>query len=292
MSANAQAVITGLDAGAEGAGDDTQQQAADTSGVDDAAGAGVAEGDAAAAAGAGTALKQEMVPQGALHEARQQVKALKAQIAALETQPKLTTEDAALLKELRETRTAAQNQEPDFLADPKGYVDAKVAAAAKASEEAKKVSDVAKQAADEQAHRQDIWQQTAAAESAFVQQAPDYAHALEHVRSVQARQLALLHPEATPEQIKQHIAFTEVQAAAGCLAQGRNPAQFAYEMAQALGYRPQAKPGGKQTPGKMIDKDAARSLGSGGGDSDGADADEGDGMPEFKAALSERFKRK
>src|SRR5690242_11645136 len=78
--------------------------------------------------------KQDLVPLAALHEARQEARQLKQQIAALEAQPKLTAEDAELLRNLRAQRS--QEVDPDFLQDPKGYVDTKLSRALKKLEEA------------------------------------------------------------------------------------------------------------------------------------------------------------
>lgn len=238
--------------------------------------------------------RQDTVPHAALHEAREQNKQLRAKITELEGQPKLTTEDAALLRELREARKAQAEKEaePDFLADPKGYVDTKVTTALKKLEKleetGKKTEEQQTQQQQAQARYNQVVTGIAQGEAAFVPTVPDYTEAVTHARTTRQQQLQMLHPEATPEQITQHIAFEELTAAQQLLAAGKNPAEFAYNYAKTLGYQPKATPKPQEKP----DKDAARTLGAGGGDAPEADDEGEDAMPEFTAALMERFKRK
>lgn len=300
MAANPE-FLGALDAGSDSGSADATAAAANADNVnaDDAAAAKPEAQEAAAATNQAapdtTAARQETVPQGALHEARAQVKALKAQIAQLEAQPKLTTEDATLLRELREQRAATKAETPDFLSDPKGYVDAAVKTAREQADAAKKEGEEARKQTDEQRSRQEAYQRTAIAESQFLQTTPDYPQALEHIRTIQRQQLTLAHPDATAEQISSHIAFVEMQTANAMLAQGRNPAEYAYAVAQTWGYKPAARTGqqAQQQAAKRVDKEAARSMGSGGADASDDDGGDGiDGMPEFAAAKAERFARR
>lgn len=239
-------------------------------------------------------LKQDVVPQQALHEAREQNRQLRAKIAELEALPRLTAEDAQLLKELREQRAKPpEERDPDFLQDPKGYIDAKerkIAAALKKLEE----GDTQRKQAEEQQRQQQ--QQIAAIvtnvqhhEAAFVKETPDYHDALTHARNVRSQQLKMMFPQATDAQISQQISMEELSAAAQILQSGGNPAEFVYNYARTLGYAPKPK-------GKQPDKSAARTLGSGGSDAqpDGDD-DSDDPNSEILAAQAElraKFKRK
>jgi hypothetical protein len=225
----------------------------------------------------------------ALREARGEIKALRQQITALEAQPKLSAADQTTLAKLRETEQATQEQEPDFLADPKGYVDSKVKAAlAKLDEANKKTNETAEQVKQRE-QREQVWQATQTAEQQFFATTPDYPQALEHIRSVRTQQLQMMAPEATAEQIRAHIAHEEMNTAAALVGKGKNPAEFAYQYAKTIGYaaKPAAAPA---APAVKPDRDAIRTLGSGGGDAPVEDA--GNSMPEFTAALSERFKRR
>jgi hypothetical protein len=239
---------------------------------------------------------------GALHEAREQNRQLKSRIAELEAQSKLTPEDRAALDALRSAKTDAENEEPDFLTDPKGYVDSKVAAALKKLDEQKKDTDQTKETVAQKEAREALWRDTQTAEATFVSTTPDYPQALQHIRTVRVSQLKEMFPEATDQQIVNHMAYEEMQAAQTCLKRGRSPAEYAYKIAQTMGYKPAAKGNGAQggggttatnkQPSQRPDKDAARTMGSGGGDQQQTE-DQGDDKmpPEFTAALSERFKR-
>lgn len=230
-----------------------------------------------------------------MHEARVEIKQLKATIARLEAQPRLTPEDQAALAKLRAADQATQQQEPDFLADPKGYVDNKVKAALDKLDAAEKKTEETEAKVAEGEQLRAVLQATMTAEQTFVQTTPDYPQALQHIRSVRTAQLQALFPDATAEQVANHIAYEERETARGLIAQNRNPAEFAYKIAKTLGYTPQAtqgQPATRQTQATApIDKSAVRTLGSGGGDAPSAE-DAGGGMPEFQAALAERFKKK
>lgn len=227
--------------------------------------------------------KQDTVPHAALHEAREQNKALRAQIAALEAQPKLTSEDAELLKELRANRAAAQTKEPDFLEDPKGYVDTKFQAALKKLEATEQTTTQTREQLAQQHQLQQLVTTVQSHEAAFVKTTPDYQDALNHVRTIRMDQLKLFFPQATDAQIGQQLMQEEIQAAAQALQAGVNPAETVYRYAKTLGYQPKAVKGQVQP-----DRSAAMTLGSGGGA--GSDVSETeDTIPELTMALKERF---
>lgn len=238
----------------------------------------------------------KLVPIHALHESREQVKALKTQIAALEAQPKLSAEDLELLKDLKAQRAAAAKPaEPDFLQDPKAYIDAK---ANEAREEAKQTKEALKKL-DEAKQAQEAFNQvvsgTSAKEAEFLKTTPDYYEAVTHMRTVRAAQLQMMLPNATPQQIQAHIGREEIQAAEQILRAGGDPADFAYRYAKTLGYLPKAPAAAAATTpaaAPKIDKDAARSLGGGGAADSTAEVGEddgGDGIGALHQALAERF---
>jgi hypothetical protein len=257
----------------------------------DSEGAATASGNGAPDTGAGDA-KDKLVPLSALHESRETIKALKTQIAALESQPKLSAEDAELLKDLRAQKQAAQApKEPDFLEDPKGYVDANVKKTAKELETLREES---RRGQEQQAQQQQLNQILSGVhqhEQSFVKATPDYHQAVDHIRTVRASQLQMLYPQATPQQIQQQIVSEEIGAAAQVLRAGGNPAEFAYNYAKTVGYQPKAPvpdPNAPANGAAKPDKDAVRSMGGGGG-AEKDDSDEGAAMPELAQALAERF---
>lgn len=285
------------DAGSEGASSAANQTTAQPETGQQAA---APQQDAAPAGDAGQQQQQQQqqqqpvtqVPQAALHEARQENKTLKARIAQLEAQPRLTAEDAALLADLRATR--AKKEEPegaDFLSDPKAYVDTSVKGVIEKLEQQKKETDETKAAVRQREEIEHVYRVTANAETTFAQQTPDYSQALQHLRQQIAAEVRVTYPDASDDQIANHIAWVERETARGLVAQGRNPAEFAYNLAKIRGYQPktQQQPAAAARP----DKEAARTMGSGGGDAPTVDDGDAGGMSaEFGQALQERFKRK
>lgn len=137
---------------------------------------------------------------------------------------------------------------PDFVEDPKGYVDHQVKAAldgiAKANEKAetegKKAQETAGQAA-EQVQLQRFFTDLQSHESRFVQANPDYYDALAHVRNVRAAQLREFSPDITDQQIMQVIRQEETQLSVQLARQGRDPVQTAYNLAKHYGYTPKPR---------------------------------------------------
>lgn len=279
----------GAVSGASGAGDEGQRAATEGASGKAAEGAAAA-GDSAAAGVSGADGKDKLVPIAALHESRETIKALKTQIAALESQPKLSAEDAETLKDLRAQKAAAQApKDPDFLEDPKGYVDANNK---KNADELKTLREDNQRRTQEQQQHQQVQQilsGVAQHEQTFLKATPDYHQAIDHIRTVRASQLQMLYPQATPQQIQHQISSEEIGAAAQVLRGGGNPAEFAYNYAKTVGYQPKAAPVANGADGAAKpDKDAVRSMGGGGGAEKG-DEDAGNEMPELAQALAERF---
>jgi hypothetical protein len=208
---------------------------------------------------------------------KSEIDAIRAELAAIKNPPKAPTPI------------------PEFNDDPKGYVDhqaqtvaEKLEAASKRVEQAEKTAQMSAQQA-EQVQFQNYLQQ---AEAHFVAQTPDYHDALAHIRHIRARQLKVFDPNITEEQVRDTIIREEMGLASQVAKQGRNPAQMAYEIAQAYGYTPKAQqapapelpnvPGPKQLP-------PDQTLGSGSSPVEDA-TDQND---PFEQAFSEMFgKRK
>ena len=204
---------------------------------------------------------------------------------------------------------AKEPEPPDYLDDPKGYVDA-IAARADQSE---KVKILERQIADEkQAREQLVLQQQAQSairshEADFATKTPDYYEALEHGRGVRRQQLKIDYPEAEDTAIEGELARQELAYAFGMIQRGANPAERAYQYAKTLGYTPKqaaaaAKADGgtqgaatqeRTEEGKFKKPDAAEmeaaaSLGSSGGESAAEEADLTE-KDMFDLARAERF---
>lgn len=255
-------------------------------------------GDIQSQAGSADAGKDKLVPLAALHESREKIRALTSQIEELKKQPQLSDEDRETLKELKAQRAAAKEPKPpDFLEDPKGYIDAQAKQTQDALKQLKEGEAKRTEAEQQQQQVQQIVTTTLAKESEFVKTTPDYGDALNHLRNVRGQQLKMLYPQATDQQIQQQIGREELTAAAQILQVGGNPAEFAYNYAKTMGYAPKAQPAtngiaaaAAAATDQKPDKDAVRTLGGGGGAD--KEPENADPMPEFTAALRERFTRR
>lgn len=299
MAATAESIIASLDAGpSEGGGEAPASEPALISDTPASVEAPAQETPAApsepqqpaAAAAAPAAPKDtpEVIERkhlAALHEARGENKTLRQQLTEMQQQ-------IAALQKQQGQQPAAQPEpepEPDFLADPKGYVDRVDKKVQTALEKLDKATQETAEQTKQREANESVLRATQSAETEFYSKTPDYPEALQHIRGVRTQQLQVLHPEATAEQINNHIAFEERETARMLIQQGRNPAEFAYNIAKTLGYSKAAPPAASKPAAAPIDKDAVRTLGSGGG-SGAPTEDAGNTMPEFSAALAERFK--
>ena len=206
----------------------------------------------------------------------------------------------ALLKELRAQRAQKQppkegteEQPPDFLEDPKGYVDAQVKAALKKLEETGQETKQTKEQLEQHQMMQAVIQTASAQVDEFVKQTTDYPQAVEFARTLRGNQLKAIYRDATPQQIAQAVAAEEIQLARQLVMKGENFAEWAYGYAKSLGYQP-PKPAEEPKP-KKPDASAVRSLGSGGADTELPESDADDPMSEFRDLQKEvraRFKRR
>lgn len=198
-----------------------------------------------------------------------------------------------------------EEPEPDFLEDPKAVVD-KLAKRIEETEKARKEREEKEKTEREQQERaQENWNRVLEAESTFAATVPDYTDAIQHVRKVSAAQVKLANPQArtnlqrefpdaTDEQINQeldrriavHIQQQEMQSAMHILSQGGNPSEAYYKYAQELGYKPK-QAAAPQIP--KVDRDAVRSMGSGGGSEVGPQEEDrkSSGLSELRAAHEE-----
>lgn len=218
-------------------------------------------------------------------------------IDALEKRSALSPEDTALLARLRDQQKAAEPAIPDFETDPKGHLEARLKQVSEQNEQVKQATQALVASQQEQA----VINQATVHEQAFVSEHPDYYDALKHIRSVRTEQLRMIAPDADANTISTAIRREEVQMVNQLIAGKKNPAEFAYNYARTLGYKAAAAaaaaPAAAPAPAALkppappipVDRTAVRTLGAGAATPPTAE-DEADGMPEFKAALRERFK--
>lgn len=190
--------------------------------------------------------------------------------------------------------------EPDFVEDPKAYVDHKVKATLDAIAEANKKTEAEGKTAKETAEQaqqavqiQQFMTNLQQHEARFVQANPDYHDALLHLRNVRAAQLREFDPEITDAQILETIKGEETNLAIQLHRQGRDPVQTAYNLAKHFGY--QKKAATTETPklpeatNKRLPPDQTLGTGAGGG-ADAPAYKEGETDP-VDVALASLFKK-
>lgn len=202
----------------------------------------------------------------------------------------------------RETPQEPPKREvPDYLEDPRGYVDATREELVERLKKLEGQTNQASQAAQAMHFERQVRSALAASEQTFAQEKADYYDALQHLRQVKAQELALMYPQARPEQITTMLNQQEIAWGAQQLQQNLNPSEQAYKWAQALGYRAksgqnQAQEGDTSPQGKSgSGVDRRRLQGMGGAQAGRAQSDSElerlmDGSPdEFDQAMSELF---
>jgi hypothetical protein len=157
-------------------------------------------------------------------ETEQSLKAMRAELEALKNPPK------------------PPPAEPEFTADPKGYVDTKLGAALKQLETGTKEATTRAERAEQSAEAARFFQHLNQTEQAFIAQQPDYVEALNHLRGIRVQELVTLNPSLTEQQVKQILQNEEIQLAANLLREGRNPHEVAFTLAKTRGYTPKAPP--------------------------------------------------
>jgi hypothetical protein len=248
-----------------------------------------AKGDSAGASPAAAAGKAQQATGGddkqqianlnsALRTERADKKALLDRLEKLEA--KINAPPAAAAKE--------EPEAPDFLADPKGYVDHLGKRLDDAEKTTKQREEDDRKAAEERTALQSTWNEVLEEESAFQAANADWQQAHAFVRAFQIDTLKEAHPDATPQQIQQHVHQQETWNAIQLKRQGRNPIAMLYSYAKRIGFKAangaaNGSPGGAAKP----DKDAVRTMGSGGGERETTQERRSGGLSELADAHSE-----
>jgi len=193
-----------------------------------------------------------------------------------------------------ESPPAAPVPQPEFIEDPKGYVDHRVQAALdqlnSVKQEVDKTGKSAEQIATETRYNR-FMSDLQTTEMQFKAATPDYLDALNHLRTVRATEIQLTYPNATQEQIIEGLRREELGLAHQLMQAGRNPHEVAYQLAKARGYTPKgAAPAVPNVAGKtQLPPD--QTLGSGAGSPNAGDNAIPEGE-EFDLAMKQMFGRK
>ncbi len=125
---------------------------------------------------------------------------------------------------------------PEFIEDPKGYVDAKAKQALAELERVRQEAEAAKQQSD----NANLLRTIEMNEREFVAKNADYYDALDYARKVRIAQLQIVAPDADENQLREYVGREEIELATRAMQSKRNPSEVAYQMAKAMGYTPSA----------------------------------------------------
>lgn len=173
-------------------------------------------------------------------------KALESRVEGLEG---LKEQVEALAKSRKEEPEKA----PDFMADPKGYVDSQAQKITQTLEELQKRADEGSQQAQQQLAQMQFMQSIQGDETQFVRQTPDYYDALQYVRDQRREELEELGID-DEEEVARIINTEELQAAAVAINKGTSAAAHYYNKAKKLGYKHEET----DKAAEKVDEEAAR----------------------------------
>lgn len=251
-----------------------------------AAGAAAAADDAASKAAAETPAAEHTVPVATLVGERREWTAEKNDLLQRLARLEPIADD---LRQMRADKAEADKPaEPDYLEDPKGYIDhdkRDIAAQLKSMGES-----VQQNAAitEQQAAITNMQGHIAGLEENYAREHKDYWDALEYYRAIRRTQLGELVPDANPGQVEQRIKLEELNVGAQIVQAGRNPSEYVYFLAKSMGYNPpEADP--KLDQGKEGEKPDAEGLGSAGDTSTALDNLMDLETDEFDEAMGEMF---
>lgn len=184
---------------------------------------------------------------------------------------------------------------PDFDIDPTAHLKARLDKTEKSAEQMR-------QEQEQVAQMQALGQAIKQSETQFIEQHPDYYEALNHVRSVMRKTSEPMAKAQgmSDQQLEQMLAQQELAAAAQALQVGQDPAEYAYQVAQAYGYTPKAntkesdagQQGGDEPKKDDLDKmekGLKMSRGQGGAPKMSKQQVDNMSLPEFEAAIAEAF---
>lgn len=200
------------------------------------------------------------VPLEALHEARGQ---FKAERAAREQAERTFAERMAVLEQRLQSLAAPPQAPPSVQDDPVAYFEHRLNQTGQQAQAAIQQAQLLQQQNQQHAQMQALAQQVARDQADFSAKTPDYSDALAHLRANREQELVAY--GADPAAASQAVGQELFQMALQARAQGRNPAEIAYQLAKVRGYAPQAA----ANPAQKLEAErrgvaAARSLGNGG----------------------------
>lgn len=278
------------DLAAEEAGDAAAAEAAAAALLGEAEPAAAGDADTGAAAAAAAAAKdpaaEHTVPVATLVGERREWTAEKNDLLQRLARLEPIAED---LRQMKAAQTEKDKPaEPDYLEDPKGYIDHSQRDIAQQLKEMGESVQQNTAITQEQAAITNMQGHIAGLEDNYAREHKDYWDALEYYRHVRRTQLGELVPDANAGQIEQRVKLEELNVGAQLVQAGRNPSEYVYFLAKSMGYTP-PKADLKPDTGKEGVKPDAEGLGSAGDTSTALDNLMDLEKDEFDEAMGEMF---
>jgi hypothetical protein len=238
--------------------------------------------------------KQTMVPHGALHEERQKRKQFEHQLA--QERAERQRNEAIMADRLRQLYEVAQPKPPNEQEDPVGAAIHGVKMTQEQLAQIQRRQQYDDQQRQAEHHQRQVITWAAGQADEFRAENPDFDDAYSHLRGMRTAELKAM--GLSPPEVAQALYNDEMWVFQRAAQSGRNPAELAFNMAQAAGWK---KAEVKAPPVEKIEQinkgmGAAKALGTSGGQA---------GMPtpeqiaamddhefaQFKAELGKKGKR-
>lgn len=214
------------------------------------------------------AEKRDKVDYGALHAERERRKQAQRELEEIRTKYSTLEERIATINE----QIARQNQAPTptFEENPDEYFRHQLEQTGKSVEELKAEMSKSSEAEQHRLAQQQLAQSIMAAEAEFRRESPDYDDAVNFLREARAREYAIWGID-DPSEINLRLYGEALQLAEHARQAGMSPAQLAYNLASARGYRKAAAQQVGDDASKKLEKvkkgqESSKSLSSRGGE--------------------------
>ena len=228
--------------------------------------------------------KEKFVPHAALHEERELRKELKAEVERLRQSLAVQNDRfQQLWQVVQPQQQAPQFRDPKSDPDPMEALAHNQAILAQQAQEAAQHRQQNEQRNQMQEHARRLTGWASAKAQEYAQENPDFPEAYKHIRMVRAQELQAMGYQG--QELAERLYNEELGIFHEAAQRGLNPAEIAFNMARAAGWKPAPKEQAKPTAEEKIETlqkgaQAAKTLGSGG-------APSGMPTPEQIAAMGE-----
>ncbi len=203
--------------------------------------------------------EEKVVPLAALHEERQRRKEFQQRFEAAEAQ---RMQDMQRLEQRLQALQAPPQPLPDVATDPVANFDRRIGELTAQQQQVLQNMQASQARQEQQAQIQRLTSTVQTQEAQFAQSAPDYNEAVNHLREVRKQELIAFgyDEDQAATEAQNELVRTAFQLAA----QGKNPAQVAYNLAKVRGYVVKTQTGVQKIEAHQKVSAASRSLGGGG----------------------------